>query len=39
MFTDLAPHDAFLWKNIQNTTVSEVVPKGTDFRQKFPALL
>ena len=35
MFTDLAPHDAFLWKYIQNTTVSEVVPKGTDFRTKI----
>ena len=35
MFTDLAPHDALLWKYIQNTTVSEVVPKGTDFRTKI----
>ena len=34
MFTDLAPHDDFLWKYIQNTTVSEV-PKGTEFRRKI----
>ena len=35
MFTDLAPHDAFLWKYIQITTVSEVVQKETDFRTKI----
>ena len=35
MFTNIAPHDALLWKYIQNTTVSEVVPKGTDFRTKI----
>ena len=35
MFNDLAPHDAFLWKYIQNTAVSEVVPKGTEFRRKI----
>ena len=33
--TDFAPRNVLLWKYIQNTTVSEVVPKGTDFRRKI----
>ena len=36
---DLAPHDFLLWKYIQNTTVSEVVPKGTDFRGKISSFI
>ena len=32
--TDLAPHDVLSWKYIQNTTISDVIPKGTDFRGK-----
>ena len=32
--TDLAPHDVLSWKYIQNTTLSDVIPKGTDFRGK-----
>ena len=33
--TDLAPHGVLLWKYIQNTTVSEVVPKEIDFKRKI----
>ena len=32
--TDLAPHDVLSRKHVQNTTVSDVIPKGTDFGGK-----
>ena len=32
--TDLAPHHVLSRKYVQNTTVSDVIPKGTDFRGK-----
>ena len=32
--TDLAPHHVLSWNYVQNITVSDVIPKGTDFRGK-----
>ena len=33
--TDSAPGNVLVWKYFQNTTISEVVTKGTDFRREI----